>query len=73
MPDVAFVELPPKKPGGNGQQRSGRASQCAVARSKQSKRLTLLVENSDIATGKIDGVRGTQAGHCRGRSASGTL
>ena len=32
--------------------------------------LTLLVQNDYVATGKVDGVRSTEAGHCGIRSAS---
>jgi hypothetical protein len=58
MPDVAFVEFPPKKAGllvyaGLGDRLV-----------RQITALTLLVENDDVAAGEVDGMRGTEAGHC---------
>lgn len=64
MPEVALVELPPKK--------STTGSAWDVSARKDA--LTLLVEDENISTVQINGVRGTQAGHWRRDrwSASGT-
>lgn len=54
MPDVAFVELPPKKP---VKVRELRARSIQV-------HLTLLVEDCDIATGEVNSMRSTEARDC---------
>lgn len=82
IPEVAFVELPPKK-AGNVSLGSSRLGQFLETRPfaheevvRQFRRRTLLVENEDIAAVQVDGVSGTETGHCRGdgqqmRGASG--
>jgi hypothetical protein len=56
------VELPPKK--------AGEFSQLGNARQRQPMH-TLLIQNKHIAAILVDGVGGTEAGHCEGpRSAS---
>jgi hypothetical protein len=77
MPEVALVELPPKKP---EQQKSAFPRSCqngpprSVCDAKSARwfallqlELTLLVENHDIAAGEVDGVSGRQTGNCKRR------
>lgn len=54
MPEVALVEFPPKKP----------AKPLEDGRLKMRYTHTLLVQHKHVATGQVDGVRSTEAGHC---------
>lgn len=53
MPEVALVELPPKKPGGESCQKTS----CDNSQCDPQKLHTLLVKNDNISTGEINGVR----------------
>lgn len=65
MPEVALVELPPKKPGrGSCQTRSCDDSNC-----DPQKLLTLLVKNNNISASEVDCVRSAQSGHWKSLSA----
>lgn len=57
MPEVALVELPPKKAGG-GNVSVGYSTPGMFDR-------TLLVQNHDVATVQVDGVGSTEARHWR--------
>lgn len=63
IPDVALVELPPKKPSGG----VSVTRDCGIDDNGCDARefaLTLLVENDDIPTGQIDGMGSAQPRHC---------
>ena len=62
IPEVAFVELPPKKP--VGEKRKQWFCRVVGDSDGEMKLLTLLVQNDHIATGEVDGVRSTETGHC---------
>lgn len=54
MPEVALVEFPPKKP----------VEVLDDSRRNILLQHTLLIQNNDIATGQVDGMRSAEAGHC---------
>lgn len=52
-----MVELPPKKAGKSAHR----------PKSWGMDHLTLLIENEDVSTIEVDGVGGTETGHCNGQ------
>lgn len=52
-----MVELPPKK--------AEKSAHCS--KSWEMDYLTLLIENEDVSTIEVDGVGGTETGHCNGQ------
>lgn len=66
MPEVALVELPPKKAGG----RLCQTRSCDHSNCDPQKQRTLLVKNDNISTSEVDGMRGAQSGHCESLSAA---
>lgn len=57
IPEVALVELPPKK--------AEKSAYCFET--GEMDYLTLLIENEDVSTIEVDGVGGTETGHCNGQ------
>ena len=60
MPDVAFVELPPKKPVQIVGLTLGRDICRRSEHHIEASLLTLLVEDDNVATSEVDGVSGTK-------------
>jgi hypothetical protein len=72
IPEVALVELPPKKseekacqPGKENYRAISRISSTGHRGGECAGRLTLLVQNQDITPIQVDGMSGTKAGHLR--------